>query len=594
MKRLLSLIIVLILSVSLFAACSGSDTDGVTNTPSDEGIITDGAFSTADVKYLDGNGESVYRIVRPENDDMGATPNASLIFKQMKETLGVAVKNVQDSENGTDAFEILVGHTNRLESQQALDYLKANVGGRYRDYIICTIGKKIVINAFFDEALTEACDYFIKNYLNKDGIKGGIKYTVATKGEFSTVTVNGTSVEKFSVIRPHFNSSYITQLQMEKLVAELTDKTGYRLVIKEDEYVTEGDFEIIVGNTNRSGIEKIDNRDTYSVKISGNKVYLNGGSPYATALAVSEFAKMLRTGAVTDADSATGSYATVSAGYDSATYYKPMWTDDFDYAEIGINGVDHSKWWIISEDKDKFYSEGHNGKTCIRSSAADVLRVEKGCLKMSAKYDESYYYGAMLRSPYSLVFRYGYVEESAILPNGGGLWTALWATSAGGDYCGQEIDINECFGNSKTVAANAHTWPSDEAVASMGWQHTSLDGDFSNEKKYDCPDGKSFSDGFHTFGYLWIKNEMSFTCDGKIYFTYELKEENAQDITAFTTECQLILSFANGFASNGSAPEEGAAYWNETNTLTVDYVHLYQIKDGTQVWRNGIESQEYK
>ncbi len=592
MKKIFSVMIVLCFVIGAFVGCSGDGDDSKVS--GGDVVISDGIFSTADVKYLDENNESVYSIVRPEDDDMGATQNATLVFKQMKEVLGITVKNSSDSSDGADKYEILIGHTNRAESKQALEYLKASVGGRYRDYIICTIGKKIVINALFSEALTEATDVFIKNYIKADGVEGGIKQTFATEGEFSAVTVNGSPVEKFYIVRPHFNSSYLTQLQMESLISDLTDKTGYRLVIEEDAYVSEADYEIVVGNSNRSGVKKINNYDSYSINISGNKVYLNGGSPYATAMAVSEFSKMLMTGAVTDANSVEGSYAAAAANYDSATTYKPMWMDDFDYSDVGVNGVSSEKWWIISEDKDKFHSEGYFGKTSVRSSAPDVLRVENGCLKVSAKYDNNYYYGAMLRSPYSLVYRYGYLEESAILPNGGGLWTALWVTSAGGDYCGQEIDVNECFGNAKVIAANGHTWPSDAAINEKGWEHTSLDGGFSNDKKYDCPDGKTFNDGFHTFGYLWTENEMTFTCDGNVYFTYELKAENEQDYAAFTTESQLILSLANGFASNGSAPEEGAAYWNESNTLTVDYVHLYQIKDGTQFWRNGIEATEYQ
>ncbi len=585
MRKIFSVFILIALILTTFVGCGGDKDSNGGNTS-----ISAGDLSTSNIKFLDENNESIYRIIRPENDEMDATNCASTIFKQMKSELGVAVKNMSDTENGADSYEILVGNTNRPESAQALELLKAEKGGRYLDHIICVIGKKIVINALFEEGLKEATEYFNQNFIKKEGIVGGIKYLKATDGAFTDITVNGTNIKDFYIVRPHFNSSYITQMQIEEMVKYITEKTGYRLKIVEDEYVAAGACEIVVGNTNRQGVEKLTDRDSVGVTVTGNKVFLNGGSPYATAMAVSEFQKLLKSGTVADT-AVSASYKELADGYDSATYYKPVWMDDFDHSP-GVNGVSSKKWWIISEDKDKFHAEGYNGKTSVRSSSADVLRVEDGYLKMSAKYDGSFYYGAMLRSTYDLVYRYGYVEESAILPNGGGLWTALWVTSAGGDFCGQEIDINECFGNAKMIAANAHTWPSEQAEAD-GWQHTSLDGKYSNEKKYECPDGKLFSDGFHTFGYLWTQNEMTFTCDGKVYFTYELKEENTQDYFAFNTESQLILSLATGFASNGSAPEEGAPYWTESNTLTVDYVHLYQIKDGKQLWKNGVEATEY-
>ncbi len=594
MKKIISLIFIIAFTVCIFSGCGGeSDTGSTASSPSAEKPSSAQKPSNDDVNYLNADNESVYRIVRPENCNENVTALASNIFKQMKSDLGAPIRQVSDAEDGTDTYEILIGNTNRPESASALEYLKEQKGGRYQDYIICTNGKKIVINAFTDEALTEAVKVFCESYIKREGIKGGISHLNATEGSFSEITVNGKNIKDFCIVRPHFNSSYLTQMQIDEMVDKVTQKTGYRLIVEEDAYKPEGSLEIVVGNTNRSGVEVQSNTDTYSIKVSGDKIYLNGGSPYATAMAVSEFSKMLLSGTVTDANSVVGSYETAAAGYDSASYYKPQWIDDFDYSDIGVNGVDTRKWWVISEDKTNFHAEGYNGKNSVRSTAPDVLRVEDGMLKISAKYDDFTYYGGMLRSTYDLVYLYGYVEQSAILADGGGLWSALWTTSAGGDYCGQEIDINECFGSAKVIAANGHTWPSEDAMAN-GWQHTSLDGRYDNQKKYACPDGKSFGQDLHTFGYLWTDKEMTFTCDGKVFFSYELTEENTQEYTAFNTEVQLIVSLATGFASNGSAPEEGAPYWSESNTLSVDYVHLYQIKDGKQIWKNGVEATTYK
>ena len=94
------------------------------------------------------------------------------------------------------------------------------------------------------------------------------------------ITVNGANISEFIIVRPHYNSSYLTQVEMEKLIDEVYAKTGVKLTIEEDAYVAETKYEIVVGNNNRNGVEKIADHDEYRIKISGTKVYLNGGSPH--------------------------------------------------------------------------------------------------------------------------------------------------------------------------------------------------------------------------------------------------------------------------------------------------------------------------
>ena len=162
--------------LSLFVGCGGDSGNNKTDTNST--VSNDGIFSTVDVKFIDENGESVYNIIRPEKDTE-ANSKAAFLYKQIKTTLGINIKNVADSADGTDAYEILVGETNRPETAKAKDYLIKSVSGRFDDYIICTIGKKIVIYSRSHDALQKACEYFVKNYVKTEGVKGGIKYTYA-------------------------------------------------------------------------------------------------------------------------------------------------------------------------------------------------------------------------------------------------------------------------------------------------------------------------------------------------------------------------------------------------------------------------------
>ncbi len=571
MKRFFGILLVLVLSFGLLSACGSSngDTSSADNATNGQ----NGIFSTADVVFLD-NGESRYTIVRPE-DNTDVTSVSSVIFKSIKDKLNVSVKNTMDTSDGSDAYEILIGNTNRPESAQALEWLKQNLGGRYEDYIICTIGKKIVITGMSAVAIETAGRYFVDNFVKAEGIKGGIKYTYATKGNFENMTLNGHNIGEFSFVRPHFNSSYLSQVEMEKLSASILNITGFGVTIEEDAYVTEGDYEIVVGNTNRAGVVAVSDYDKYEVKISGKKVYINGGTPHATAIAVSEFNRLLTSKkALTDADSFEGSYSQSIMNYDYATTYRPVWGDEFDG-----NEVDTTKWYV--QPKTANGREGQNGKFSGMDPGAVFVR--EGVLTIAAHEDDTGYWGGEIITQGTMNYLYGYIEYSCITPDGDGLWSLMWLTQ-GDTAAGNarpEIDVNECFGNASATAANCHSWPT-AAGTNAGWEHTSLDGDDGkySAKKYYCPDGKHFGEDFHTFGFLWDEDEMTFTADGKIFFSYTTNTTE-QDIDSFVEDEMMVrIGMSMGRLNNTLLIKNLTEYERyTTNKFIVDWVHLYQLDD---------------
>ncbi|MBO5913214.1 MAG: family 16 glycosylhydrolase, partial [Clostridia bacterium] len=572
MKRTLAIIFVFVLCLGLFVGC-GSDenkpTDGAASNTANDGI-----FSTADVKMVDENGESVYQIIRPDGDD-DLNMKAAYLYKQIKNKLNINLKNVSDTNDGTDKYEILIGHTNRPESAQARQYLIETAGGRVDDFIVCTIGKKIVIDAMSLEALQAACDYFANNFAKAEGVKGGIKYINVTKGEFIDVSINGAKLGGYVFVKPRFNIGYLVQNSIEEANKLLTEKTGYALQIVEDHNAAV-DYEVIVGNAKRDGVTAIANKDEYSIIISGKKVYLNGGSTAATAMAVSEFAKMLCAGAVTDKNSVqNASYTQAVAGYDKSTYYTTAWADDFD-EPVGDHetGVDLTKWnWGTDS------SEGMNGRTSVRSQKAEHLHVKDGMLNFYAAYDDQNYYGFKLVTKERMTFRYGILEMSAILPhsNGSGFWISLWANSpnriddANPSAFFTEVNGVEMFGNSGSEASNLHGWLKgdgkaiyDEIWAPNGLEtHWSLDGKYSTYKRYSCPEGR-FNDRLHTFTYMWDENTSKFACDGNVYFELDHNEQPHYK-ECFTQPIYLILSQATCFARQLSGPADDDPVWQESN-----------------------------
>ena len=219
--------------------------------------------------------------------------------------------------------------------------------------------------------------------------------------------INGKSLKEFSIVRPHYNSSYLTQVEIEKLQKLVFNNTYTKPEIVDDVCCEPFENEIIVGNCKRDGVEKITDYDEYRISVLGSKVYLNGGSPYATAMAVSEFLKMLYNEDITDANSIVGSYKTASKDYDFKKNLKPVWIDDFDGDK-----VDETKWYVIDEEYTNKDPEtglsGKNGKRAWRKPSNVVI--ENGCFNALYTQDEGNYYGGTIRTLDKMSFKYGYVE----------------------------------------------------------------------------------------------------------------------------------------------------------------------------------------
>lgn len=588
MKKVIALMFILLICLGAFAGCGEGQNDSADNNSTSSTSET--AFSTEDVIYLDGDNESVYQIVSANGSSKLLT---SYLYKQMKGKLNTNIKNVTDEQDGSGVFEILVGETNRPETAFAKQYLAKTVGGRYKDYIICTVGKKIVIYSRDEDSISDACKYFAENYLKAEGVKGGIMYTFASQGDYIDPKINGTKLGMFSFVKQRFSESYITQLAIEESNELLFEKTGYLIEVVED-HNTASEYEIIIGNANREGVTAITDKDLYSITISGKKVYLNGGSPQARAMAVYEFAKMITAGDIVDGNSISNlSYSQAAASYDSSKYYSLSWGDDFDAPVEGhATGIDLTKWEFGTD-----VAEGHNGRTSVRSQDPTQLYVKDGVLHFYSSYDDNYYYGFQLHSRYKMRFKYGILEMNAILPDGGGMWTALWAVSHDSENPAAfktEVNVCEMFGNSAVEASNMHGWLKDHrkdyynskwAPEGVG-EHFSLDvEEYHNQKRYNCPDGK-FNNGFHTFTYIWDENTCAFACDGNKYFEINLNEKEVWKET-FSQYLYVVVSQATGYASQQSCAADNDPAWQESNNFLIDYVHVYQKNDEVHLIKEG-------
>ena len=159
-------------------------------------------------------------------------------------------------------------------------------------------------------------------------------------------------------------------------------------------------------------------------------------------------------------------------------------------------------------------------------------------------------------------FQYGRIDIRAALPNGQGIWPALWMlgdniSTASWPGCG-EIDIMELIGgngyNDRTVYGTIH-WD-DNGHASYGG-HNSL------------PSGTMFSDEFHVFSIIWTSTSIKWLRDDIQYHEADI---TSSSLSEFHQNFFFIFNVAVG--GNWPGSPDGTTIFPQK--MIVDYVRVFQ------------------
>ncbi|MGB6267997.1 MAG: glycoside hydrolase family 16 protein [Olleya sp.] len=136
-----------------------------------------------------------------------------------------------------------------------------------------------------------------------------------------------------------------------------------------------------------------------------------------------------------------------------------------------------------------------------QSYTKENVRVEGGKLIISATKDSTNYYSGRITTKDKIEFQYGTVEVKAKLPQGSGLWPAIWMLGSdisdiGWPACG-EIDIMEYVGKAPhEIHTTLHT--PDSFGQSKNTKITTID---------------TIENGFHVYKTNWTKDAISFYID---------------------------------------------------------------------------------
>lgn len=289
MKKLLLFLIAasLVLSLALFVACTEETPDETTDGEFTTGPIGEETDAPpAELKFSE-NKTCEFYIVYPEDFASEVKDIAIELRKQIKKYTGVELKIVGDrilekpvGDSGVEhQYEILLGPTCREASQKVLP------GMRSRDYKVTFDGDKIVLAGTTLDTIEKASERFINDVLIKQGKKNMGSATIVMTEEnillytykkytMGSCTILGSDLSEYRIVYSK-TDLYSAERNARLFAYELARDAGYVLelaaVSTSDK---ENRKEIVFGDTAHGG-EKVTTKHGYTVKASGNKLYVS-------------------------------------------------------------------------------------------------------------------------------------------------------------------------------------------------------------------------------------------------------------------------------------------------------------------------------
>lgn len=217
------------------------------------------------------------------------------------------IKNVADIPD--DACEILVGTTNRPESENAAKSVKEST------FSITMDGNRIIIVASNDILVGYAVDYFINSFLN--GKRGdGVFYIPQDLNYLSaghrSIDISASGTALYYVMYPA-NPTTAAKKGYDKLVSELSDLAGANVLSRSDMLSDSGVYnpvakEILVGDTAQTYSEKAlgyMKPNQYGIVVIDNKICVVGRTRETTVLAIDLFLTLVKAGTTTNSSGKT-------------------------------------------------------------------------------------------------------------------------------------------------------------------------------------------------------------------------------------------------------------------------------------------------
>lgn len=285
MKKILKLLLVLLSLTSVIATASacdktnpnGGDSSDIPNISDTEPDETDPEVP----KYMfvsDGSTEYSIVISALASDDvLDAANGLKRVFKNKAGT-DITLKNDNYNTSNPDyvfpKYEILIGDTNRPESEECAD------GLAYDDYVIKVVNGKLVVLGGNDSATVKAIEK-LKEYINGKTIELAEGELVRYDHEYAIkqLTIGGHDISEFTIVMHSKSKCSDIAEDIIKIVRELY---GVTLTAEVRASAGKDACEIVIGDgLGTDKITKILAIDEYECRTMDNRVFIDGGSTTA-------------------------------------------------------------------------------------------------------------------------------------------------------------------------------------------------------------------------------------------------------------------------------------------------------------------------
>jgi beta-glucanase (GH16 family) len=238
-----------------------------------------------------------------------------------------------------------------------------------------------------------------------------------------------------------------------------------------------------------------------------------------------------------------------------------VWSDEFDY-----NGLpDQAKWSFDTEGNATGW--GNNELQYYTANRLKNAEVKDGCLYITAfkeDYEGFSYTSARLRTRGKGDWLFGRIEVKAKIPDGRGMWPAIWMLPTdwlyGGWPASGEIDIMESVGyDPYKIVGTIHTEAYNHSIGTQKGATTVVQSCYSD---------------FHVYAMEWEAKEIRIYVDDLLYFTFK-NEGTGFAVWPFDKRFHLLLNVAVGGNWGGLQGIDDTIF---PRTMVVDYVRVYQIK----------------
>lgn len=271
-----------------------------------------------------------------------------------------------------------------------------------------------------------------------------------------------------------------------------------------------------------------------------------------------------------------GCILTLLVSFSHATDWKLVWSDEFDSDGL----PDPAKWgyeegFIRNKEKQYYTRERkenvriENGMLVIEGHKEEFKnpRYQKDSTNWKQQRKFAHYTSGSINTLGKTEFLYGRVEVRAKMPQGQGMWPAIWMlgtniTEVGWPRCG-EIDIMEYVGHlPHTIHGTCHFTDPGNKEKSVPKRAGS--GKITIQEPYN---------NFHLYAIEWDENQIKFFVDDQHYATLDIDEAGEGPDNPFRKPHYLLLNLALGGSWGGEIDNTVLP-----QQYMIDYVRVYETE----------------